>query len=550
MSKVIVIDRGLQDIRVLEGDPRGGRFLVRKLTTLHFPEGLEGSDLNEARTAFQRTLQGAAGSGAKVIGLIGRSQAVLRDLRLPDAPPDEMPAMVQLQATRELSFPVEQAAIDYEVVGPPDDEGQRRVILAALQQDVIERYHNVVRGSQLELSRLGLRPYATWRAYRQVAVVPEGAVLIVSLAGESLELTVAQGETVLFSRATLLRGAADSKAEEFDPGPALLGEVRRTLAAFTNQMPGTQVERIALAAGRNEHQSLSAALAAGLPVPVDRFDPFDAIELSRELTQAGGESAGDRGAFGAAIGAAISVNEPWPIDFLSPKKPVIRRDRRKPIALLAAAVVALIVVGSYVAVQVQLANGRRDIERLAKQQAELEKQIKGDDKLMGANEILHKYRKVEQWTKAETKSLEELRRLTEQFPDSKNMYTTKLDIVRDNSPGRSGKIVLDGLARQQVAISEFRIRLNSGDTYRAQPAAAAVQEKGKGGYPVGFRTVIAVLTSDSTDATKPEPSSSGAGSKTGVVGSKKPPSTRDASVLPSSNKKTEPPGQKTGKKSK
>ena len=44
--------------------------------------------------------------------------------------------------------------------------------------------------------------------------------------------------------------------------------------------------------------------------------------------------ANDPGAFVAAIGAAISASEYWPIDFLNPKKPVVRRDRRKPIAAL------------------------------------------------------------------------------------------------------------------------------------------------------------------------------------------------------------------------
>lgn len=540
MSKLIVIDRGTQHVRILEGDTRGSRVVVRKFTTLAVPEGHEGES-ETVRSLMVRALESAAGSGAKLVGLIGRSQAVLRDLRLPDAPAEEMPAMVQMQAMRELSFPVEQAAIDFEVVGPPDSEGQRRIILAALQLDVIERVRQAFSPTQLELSRIGLRPYATWRAYRQVAVVPAGAVLVVSLAGESLELTVAQGETVLFSRATLLRGAVDSKAESFDPAPALLGEVRRTLAAFTNQMPGTTVERVALAAGRDEHKQLSESLAAGLSIPVDRFDPFEAIDLGRDVSHA----AGDRGAFVAAIGAAIAINEPWPIDFLNPKKPVVRRDRRKPLALVAAAAAALVIAASYVTVQLQLARGRRNIEGLAKQQAALQNMLKD------ANEVLNKYHEVETWTKAETKPLEELRRLSEEFPDTRNMYTTALTINRDNSPGRSGKIVLDGQAKQQVAISEFRTRLNRGDIYRAQPvatASTASQDKTKGSFPVPFRTVIEVRSADADEA--PKQTSSGPASKASVAGNKKSTATRDASVLQKPSRKSEPPTKSTGKKSK
>src|SRR5207249_2098563 len=122
-------------------------------------------------------------------------------------------------------------------------EGQLRVILAALQQEIIERYRRPATYLNLALSRLGLRPYATWRAYRQVAGRPDDAVLVVSLAGESLELTVARGDSVLFSRATLLRGAVDSKSASLDIATTLVGEVRRTLAAFSNQVAGVEVKR-------------------------------------------------------------------------------------------------------------------------------------------------------------------------------------------------------------------------------------------------------------------------------------------------------------------
>src|SRR5262249_22268653 len=152
--------------------------------------------------------------------------------------------------------------------------------------------------SKLELSRLGLRPYATWHAYRKVAGSSgEAAVLVVSLAGESLELTVARGESVLFSRATLLRAAVDSKSTAFTPASALLGEVRRPLAAFSNQVPGVEVERLAVAAGSDEQQALIAALAANLPIPVDRFDPFQAVDIPPDLSATLPEQNDSRGAF-------------------------------------------------------------------------------------------------------------------------------------------------------------------------------------------------------------------------------------------------------------
>ncbi len=494
-----MIDWAPPHARILEADPRGSRIVVRRMTTVALPEPTEATP-DAARQAIERELESCS-KGAQVVCLVGRSGAVLRDLKLPDAPPDEMSGLVQFQAIRELSFPIEQAAIDYDVVGPPDADGQRRVLLAALQLEVVERYRAVARTAGLVPSRLGLRPYATWRTYRQAAVLPDGAVLVISMSDESVELTVARGEAVLFSRATTLRGGADAKSAAVDLAPALVAEVRRTLAAFANQLPGVAVERIALAAGRDQHASVGDALAAALSIPVDRFDPFQAAELSAI------GPADDPGSFVAAIGAALSANEPWPIDFLNPKKPIVPRDRRKPMAVLAAAAVVLLVAGSYTVAQIKLASGRRQIADLTKLQAKLKEDVaKGTD-------VIRKKRDVERWINSGVDCLDELHQLTEEYPDTREMYTTVLVIARESSVNGATKIDVDGLAKQTATIGKFQTKLNKGDRYRAQPMQSALRSGG-GAYPNSFKTHIVVKSAE--DASDDEPENRATTPKTGT----------------------------------
>jgi Tfp pilus assembly PilM family ATPase/Tfp pilus assembly protein PilN len=494
LSKLIVIDRGAQQARFLECEVHGTRAQIRKLSTLALPESSESGESESMQSLVMRELSKFAVSGAKVVGLVGRSHAVLRDLRLPDAPATEMPGIVQLQAMRELSFPVEQAAIDYEVVGAPDAEGQRRVILAALQLDVLNRFQHSLKTSQAELSRVGLRPYATWRAYRGVTMVPTSAVLVVAMTGATLELTVGQGETVLFSRATMLRSAAEGSAEKTDLVPALLSEIRRTMAAFGNQMPGVDIERVALAAGPDEHEAISAALATALSLPVDRFDPFSAVELSKEAKQTLAESGGGRGEYVGGIGAAISANESWPIDFLNPKKPVVVRDRRKPIAMIAAAAVVLLVAGSYGIVQMQLARGRATIKRLSDRSGNLEKMINAE------TETIRRYQAVSQWKGVGINDLNVLEQLTQEHPGTKEMYVTSMRIERDRSPtGGNSKVVIEGLARQQVTVSEFNTKLNDGEHFTAAPVGSSQKQKSGGDFPYNFKSEITVKNDEVPD---------------------------------------------------
>ena len=513
VSKVIVLDSTGQHVRILEGDARGGRLVVQRMTTVALPQGPDTPN-DVLQGLIRDALVHDAKSGALTIGLIGRTNAVLRDLRVPDAPPDELPGIVQFQAMRELSFPIEQASIDYEVVGLPEADGQRRVLLAALQQDVVERCRAAVSAAGLTLSRLGLRPYATWRAYRQLAVMPEGGVLVVSLAGDFVELTVARGNTVLFSRATMLKASADSKTAA-DVTALLVAEVRRTLAAFANQVPGVAVDRVALAAGPDQHQAASDALAHALGIAVDRFDPFQAVELA-------GNRVHDPAAFVAAIGAALAASEPWPIDFLNPKKPVVPRDRRKPIALAVAAAVVLMIAGSYTLAQLKLATGRKTLASLLDRQTKLKKSV------TEGNEVIRKSQEIERFLNSGIDCLGELKRLSERHPDTREMYTSSVTFSHDASANGSTKIALDGFAKGSNVLEKLHENLNEDEHYSAQPdiGPTTTQNTRSGEYKTSVRSRITVKAEKpegaETDAT---PVSDGAAAGRAAA------SSRDANLL-------------------
>jgi Tfp pilus assembly PilM family ATPase len=513
LAKIIAIDWDPQQLRVLECESRGSRVLLHKLTTLALGDA-DAAESDSNRAAIGQALAGHD-AGTRVIGLVGRTLAVLRDLRVPAGPPEELPGMVRFQAMRELSFQAEQAAIDYEVIGV-DDDGQQRVILAALQQDVVDRYAQAVAGARLKLERLGLRPYATWRSCRTAIPSGAGPVLVVSLAGESLELTVASGESVLFSRATLLRGASESAAAS-DPAALLVSEVRRTLAAFANQMPGIEVKRVIFPACPGEHEPLTDALAANLAIPVDRLDPFSTVELARGLRTRSPEEAGLSGAFVAAIGAALAADETWPIDFLNPKKPAVERDRRKPRALVAAAAAAIVLVSGFAAARYHLWRGDAEIQRLTNEQAKLKQQV-----AVAAEEV-QKQQAIQAWAQAEINSLAELRRLTEQFPDTRKLFATDLVITRDNAAGGTVRVELDGAARERVPISEFHTRLNMGDDYSAQPKGAVKASPKNDDYRYSFKSAIAVRP----PAGEPAADAKGTGPAARSGGAKSPAGVRD-----------------------
>jgi type IV pilus assembly protein PilM len=497
MSKVIVIDWTPQHLCLLEGSDTGSRVTVRKLTTLALPSGPGADKPDGTLPQLRAMLAGYADSDARVLLLVSRSQAVLRNLRVPDVSDAELPAIVQFQAMRELSIPVEQASIDYEPLALRDADGARQVVLAALQRDWVDQCQEAVRSEGLELHRIGLRPFATWRTFRQAAAVPEDeAVLLVDLIGEYAELTIGCGDAVLLSHAFFPRGAAGGDGPVCGFASAMVNEVRRTLVAFGQQAPAASVRQIAVLAGDTEHVGLVGALTIHSEIPVQRFDPLAVVEWSSEFGEERQRLSDARGVCAAALGGALSANERWPIDFLNPKRPAPRRSRRGPIAVLAGVAAVLVLACSYWLGSQQLAKVNGQIKSLTEQHKKLE------ESLAEADEVSSQYGALDAWTRSDTNCLEELRRLSSDLIDTRHIFVNTLKMDRETNADGSWRLLLEGAARNELRIGELHTKLNDSGHYSAQPAGTVQSDARGGDYHTAFKSSVAVKSTARADESK------------------------------------------------
>ena len=172
MSKIVVIDWAPRQLCVMQADSRDGRTCVQRLATLELTAGNETTDPTTATQFLRDALADHSGTSVRVLGLAARNHVVLRNLSVPGAAVSELASIVRFQAMRELSFPADQAVIDFDPLPATGPEGSQRVTLAALQRDAVVQCQRAVAAADCELSQLGLRPWATWRAYRQLATTP------------------------------------------------------------------------------------------------------------------------------------------------------------------------------------------------------------------------------------------------------------------------------------------------------------------------------------------------------------------------------------------
>jgi type IV pilus assembly protein PilM len=143
---------------------------------------------------------------------IGNQQVIVRTVRLPaieDA--KEMEAAVRFQAQEQIPMPLDQAVLEFQVVGGvPAEEGsvpQVDVVCVAARREMIASFLEPIRRAGLEPVGIDLSAFAMIRALADVAATevvepgqrPSEAVLYCNL-GDATNLAVARGRSCLFTR--------------------------------------------------------------------------------------------------------------------------------------------------------------------------------------------------------------------------------------------------------------------------------------------------------------------------------------------------------------
>jgi type IV pilus assembly protein PilM len=144
---------------------------------------------------------------------IGNQQVVVRTVRLPAIEdPQEMEAAVRFQAQEQIPMPLDQAVLEYQVVGGvPAEEGaapQVDVVVVAARREMIASFLDASRSAGLEPVGIDLSAFAMIRALADLGVSaeqvdpgerPTEAVLYCNV-GDVTNLAVARGRSCLFTR--------------------------------------------------------------------------------------------------------------------------------------------------------------------------------------------------------------------------------------------------------------------------------------------------------------------------------------------------------------
>ena len=312
----IGLDIGSTAVRaaeVAEGSPP----TVIRAAQLPLPPGaVENGEVRDAEPVSDtlRELWSRGGFKSRKVWLgVGNQRVVVREITLPAMPEKELRQSLGFQVQEFIPMPVDDAVLDYHVIGETEDEDRPmlRLLLVAAQKSMVDALVSAAMGAKLEPMGLDLVPFAMVRAVgstgvgmdleagggealvdvgahvtnivvhasgetRFVRILPSGGrdITTAIAAGLSLEDDVAErlkrGELVEEAAATPEQAheIAMTRATQF------VDEIRSSLEFYAAQSQGARIDRLLLAGGGSKLEGFIEIVRQRIPVTVEHGRVF------------------------------------------------------------------------------------------------------------------------------------------------------------------------------------------------------------------------------------------------------------------------------------
>ena len=369
---------------------------------------------------------------ADAVVAVGRNSIELRQLQLPPAPDEDLPELVRFQATREFNELDDKWLLDFVPIDG-SAASARTVLATAIAPAVLRQIETVCQHAGLKMLRLLLRPCEAALLLEGEKSLPRGqVVLLVNTLGVEADLTAVVDGKAVFLRTTRI-------GSDPPPVPALLAEIRLTMAAASNQLGGRKIESIVLCGEQQPDLALARAIEAELAIHVELFDPLGGVKLGPALVESPPKHPGR---FAPLVGMLLAELKPskHAVDFLHPRHRAAVADPRKK-WIIAAALAGTLVLAWLIYSRIEHYLLTDSVEILAEKSKALDKEI---DR---AKKVRTNTAEIAKWADEDVIWLDRLYTLEQSFPAAED---AALGQLTTNSGPHGGQMELKGWVRRQT----------------------------------------------------------------------------------------------------
>lgn len=397
MAGILGIDLDHAELRLAELVPASSGFQLH--AALALPMGA--IDPATLGAQLKERLKEVGFKAHSVVIALAHDAMTCREVRHPNIQANELPAIVQFQVLKESAVPIDDAVVDYVPLTQPLSTGERRSLTYVVRKARIKYCETLCEAAGLKL----------------LAIVPRAVALIAGLAKVKTDSKEAIGYACSNTFFVLHQGELIFNRSLGTPNDAtdLLNELRRSIAGYENQANLPPLSQVLLA-GHELPAEVQQQLST-FRVPVMLYDPYLGIT--------GAERLHGHGDYAVACGAAQvtkSFKKP-PVEFLEPKKVVVKPNRTRSYAIfgaVAAVLLAGLVWGVYWMMTSSIDTEIADLQDSIRTRQSLEKKFADD-------EVAKRFEAIKTWKDQEIYVLEEIYDLIENFPDVAGVQVVKAE---------------------------------------------------------------------------------------------------------------------------
>ena len=319
------LDISSTSVKLLELSRTGGKYRVESYGVEPLPENAvvekNIADVDGVSDAIQRLVSRAKTKVKQAAVAVAGSAVITKTIEMAaNLNEDEMENLLQVEADQYIPYPLDEVALDFEVLGPsPRAEDQVEVLLAACRRENVEMRQAAVEQAGLKAKVVDIEAHCMQRAFNLVReqFMGEGdedkIIAIIDIGATMTTLSVLTDAGTPYTREQLFGGKQlteeiqrryslsveeaglakkqgglpdDYETEVLQPfKEAVVQQVTRSLQFFYSSSAYDDVDHIILAGGTASIDGLADMVSAKLGTPTSMANPFVNMSLSSKVNE-------------------------------------------------------------------------------------------------------------------------------------------------------------------------------------------------------------------------------------------------------------------------
>jgi type IV pilus assembly protein PilM len=256
-----------------------------------------------------------------VLSVSGHSSVIIKRISLPEMTEEELGESIKYEAEQYVPFDIEDVNIDFQILGPSEEDGQMDVIIVAVKKDKIEEYVTTVKEAGLRPVIVDVDAFALENMYDiNYEIEADNNVALINIGANTINMNIIKGGISLFTRDSALGSSVHTEAiqRDFalsyddaerlkkgedvsvksrnenltfedthvsqtisDASEEIINEVSRSLDYFRNATAQEEVDEMIISGGCVNVKDFHVVLSERLGIDVKVAEPFKNISIPK-----------------------------------------------------------------------------------------------------------------------------------------------------------------------------------------------------------------------------------------------------------------------------